>query len=179
MIQLQTNFTRFFIAALCASALSACTESMDDLNKYIVSIKERPADPIEPIPPVKTYTPYEYSRLTGRDPFHASLSEGSEVAKSSKGTGPKPDFDRPKQYLEKYELDTLSMVGTFSKESSDWALVRDPEGVVHRVPVGDYMGRNYGRVVAITNTEVDLSELVPDGSGGWLVREASIALGEE
>ena len=179
MNQLFKQSARLLLAGLCASALSACSESMDDLNKYIVQIKERPADPIEPIPPVKTYTPYEYSRLSGRDPFHASLSEGSEVAKTSTGTGPKPDLDRPKQYLEKYELDTLSMVGTFSKESSDWALVRDPEGVVHRVPVGDYMGRNYGRVVAITNTEVDLSELVPDGTGGWLVREASIALGEQ
>jgi len=180
MNQLLKNSSRLFIGLLCVVALSACADSMDDLNKYITSIKERPADPIDPIPPVKTYTPYEYSRLSGRDPFHPSLNEGSEVASTSKGTGgPKPDFDRPKQYLEKYELDTLSMVGTFSKESSDWVLIRDPEGVVHRVPVGDYMGRNYGRVVMITSTEVDLTELVTDGAGGWLVREASIALGEE
>lgn len=179
MKELLKNPARFFIAMLCVVALSACSDSMDDLDTYITSIKERPADPIDPIPPVKTYTPYEYSRLSGRDPFQPSLSEGSEVASTSKGKGPKPDFDRSKQYLEKYELDTLAMVGTFSKESSDWALIRDPEGVVHRVPVGDYMGRNYGRVVTITSTEVDLSELVTDGTGGWLVREASIALGEK
>ena len=163
---------------LVAMMLSACSEDIDDLNKYIVSVKERPADPIPPIPPVKTYTPYEYNGLTGRDPFRQSISEGSDDVKSSTGTGPRPDFDRAKQYLERYELDTLSMVGTFSKEESYWALVRDPEGVIHRVPVGDYIGKNHGQVVSIRNTQVSLSELISDGAGGWLVREASIALGE-
>lgn len=179
MNQLLKNSSRFLVAVISVMALMSCTESMEDLNKYITSVKERPADPIDPIPPVKTYTPYEYSGVSRRDPFHPSLSEGSEVAKTTKGTGPKPDFDRPKQYLERYELDTLSMVGTFSKESADWALLRDPEGVVHRVPVGDYIGRNYGRVVKISSTQVDVSELVTDGTGGWLVRDASIALGIE
>ena len=53
----------------------------------------------------------------------------------------------PREYLERYELDTLSMVGTFSNEESYWALVRDPEGVIHRVPVGNYIGKNHGKVV--------------------------------
>jgi type IV pilus assembly protein PilP len=163
---------------LIAVMLSACTESMDDLNKYIASVKARPADPIEPIPPVKTYTPYEYDGTSGRDPFRTSITEGSDDVRSTTGTGPRPDFERSKQYLERYELDTLSMVGTFSKEESYWALLRDPEGVIHRVPVGDYIGRNHGRVVDIEDTQVGLSELISDGAGGWLVREASIALGE-
>jgi type IV pilus assembly protein PilP len=158
--------------------LSACSQDISDLEKYIASVKARPADPIEPIPPVKTYTPYEYEGMTGRDPFRQSISEGSDEVQSSKGNGPKPDFNRAKQYLERYELDTLSMVGTFSKGESYWALVRDPEKIIHRVPVGDYMGKNYGKVVSITGTQVNLSELISDGAGGWLVREASIALGE-
>jgi type IV pilus assembly protein PilP len=159
--------------------LSACTESMDDLYKYVTAVKARPADPIEPIPPVQTYTPYEYDGETGRDPFRHSLSEGSDdVRSTASSTGPRPDFERPKEYLERYELDTLSMVGTFSKEESEWSLVRDPEGVIHRVPIGDYIGKNHGRVVSISDAQVSLSELISDGAGGWLVREASIALGE-
>lgn len=161
-----------------AVLLSACTGNIDDLEKYIEAVKARPADPIEPIPPVKTYTPYEYEGLTGRDPFRQSLSEGSDDVRSTKGTGPRPDFDRPKQYLERFELDTLSMVGTFSKEGFEWALLRDPEGVIHRVPIGDYIGKNHGKVVEISNAQISLSELISDGGGGWIVREASIALGE-
>jgi type IV pilus assembly protein PilP len=163
---------------LLTVTLSACSKDLGDLENYIADVKARPADPIAPIPPVKTYTPYEYEGLSGRDPFRQSLSEGSDDVRSTAGTGPRPDFERPKEYLERYELDTLSMVGTFSKENSDWALVRDPEGVIHRVPVGNYIGKNHGQVVNIKSTQIDLSELISDGTGGWLVREASIALGE-
>jgi len=165
-------------AVLVAVMLSACSESMDDLDKYIVSVKARPADPITPIPPVKTYTPYVYEGESGRDPFLQSISEGSDDERSSTGTGPRPDFGRSKEYLERYELDTLSMVGTFSNDESYWGLIRDPEGVIHRVPVGNYIGKNHGKVVDITDTEVYLSELISDGADGWLVREASIDLGE-
>ena len=163
---------------LVAVMLTACSESMGDLEKYIESVKARPADPIPPIPPVKTYTPYEYGGLAGRDPFRQSITEGSDDVRSTRGSGPRPDFGRSKEYLERYELDTLSMVGTFSKGQSYWALIRDPEGVIHRVPVGNYMGKNHGKVVNVSSTEVDLSELISDGADGWLVREASIALGE-
>ena len=163
---------------LVVMLLAACSESMNDLDQYIASVKARPADPIQPIPPVKTYAPYEYEGIMGRDPFHQSISEGSDDVRSTSGTGPRPDFERSKEYLERYELDTLSMVGTFSNDESYWALVRDPEGIIHRVPVGNYIGKNHGKVVNISDIEIDLSELISDGADGWLVREASIALGE-
>jgi len=169
---------RVFVMAALVSTLSACSGSMEDLNTYIATVNARPADPIPPIPPVKTYTPYEYEGFEGRDPFLQSLNEGSDDVASSSGAGPRPNFDRAKEYLERYELDTLAMVGTFAKDEAYWALVRDPEGVIHRVPAGDYIGKNHGQVVAISSTEVELSELISDGAGGWLVREASIALGE-
>ena len=157
--------------------LSACSEDIDDLEKYMVSVKERPAEPIPPIPPVKTYTPYEYDGIAGRDPFRQSTSEGSDQAvQSGPSKGPRPDLQRPREYLERFELDTLEMVGTFAKESSEWALIEDPDGVVHRVSVGNYMGKNHGKVSKVSNNEVHLSEFIADGAGGWLVRDAAIAL---
>jgi type IV pilus assembly protein PilP len=164
--------------AVVLAAVSACSARQDDLTRYIAEVKARPATPIPPIPPVRTYTPYEYQGLTGRDPFRQSTSDGSDqVAQGGQFTGPRPDLQRPREYLERFELDTLSMVGTFSKETSEWALIQDPDGVVHRVAVGNYIGKNHGKVNGISNDEVLLSEFIADGVGGWLVREASVALG--
>mgnify|MGYP001825836063 CR=1 FL=1 len=159
--------------------IAACSGQQDDLNRYIAEVKARPPTPIPPIPPVRTYTPYKYEGLLGRDPFRQSTSEGSDQVAESGGPakGPRPDLQRTREYLERYELDTLLMVGTFSKESSEWALIRDPDGVVHRVAVGNYIGKNHGKVNGISQGEVLLSEFIADGAGGWLVREASIALG--
>ena len=114
----------------------------------------------------------------GRDPFRQAMSDGSEqVEQTGNSSGPRPDLQRPREYLERFELDTLEMVGTFNKESSEWALIKDPDGTIHRVSVGNYIGMNHGKVSSITNDEVNLSEFISDGVGGWLVRDASIALG--
>jgi len=176
--QIRTNKLGFIALALVIIVLSACDNSSDDLSRYIAEVKARPATPIPPIPAVRTYTPYNYEGLTGRDPFRQSTSEGSdEVATGATATGPRPDLQRTREYLERFELDTLMMVGTLSKESSDWALIRDVDGTVHRISVGNYLGKNHGKVSAISPDEVELSEFIADGAGGWLVRDASMALG--
>ncbi len=163
---------------LAVFALSACVQEQDDLNRYMADVKARPAAPIPPIPAVRTYTPYEYEGLAGRDPFRMSTSEGAEQSVAGGvGSGPRPDLQRTREYLERFELDTLTMVGTFYKESNEWALIRDPDGVVHRVAVGNYLGKNHGKVGRIAEDEVQLSEFIPDGGGGWLVRDAAMALG--
>jgi len=172
------NVVALTLTLLVTVLLSACSSSQDDLDRYIADVKAKPAAPIPPIPTVRTYTPYEYEGLEGRDPFRRSTSEGAdEVAAQSTTEGPRPDFQRTREYLERFELDTLTMVGTFAKESSEWALIRDPDGVVHRVSVGNYLGKNHGKVGLIDQDEVQLSEFITDGAGGWIVRDAAMALG--
>ncbi len=161
-----------------STLITACSGRQDDLNRYIVEVKATPARRIPPPPPVRTYTPCPSEGLVGRDPFRQSTSQGADqVTQSGPAKGPRPDLQRPREYLERYELDTLSMVGTFAKESSEWALIRDPDGVIHRVAVGNYIGKNHGKVNGISNDDVQLSEFIADGIGGWLVRPASVALG--
>lgn len=165
------------LTAFVGALLSSCGGQQEDLDRYIAEVQARPATPIPPIPAVRTYTPYKYEGLLGRDPFRRSTTEGSDqVAQGGPSTGPRPDLQRPREYLEKFELDTLTMVGTFTKETNDWALIQDPDGVIHRVAVGNYMGKNHGKVNVVSSGEVQLSEFIADGVGGWLVRDAAIAL---
>ena len=52
----------------------------------------------------------------------------------------------------------------------------DGDGTVHRVTIGSYMGRNYGKVTRIAEDRVEVREIVGDGQGGWDERPASLAL---
>ncbi len=173
------HFNTLKVVALASilTLLAACSSNEDDLGHYIAQVNARPPTPIPPIPTVRTYTPYVYDGLQGRDPFLQSTSEGSdEEVSGNRGDGPRPDFQRTREYLERFELDTLLMVGTFDKETSHWVLIRDPDGKIHRVAAGNYMGKNHGKVNVISLSEVKLSEFITDGSGGWLVRDASLVL---
>ncbi len=69
------------------------------------------------------------------------------------------------------------MVGTLANDGGVFALVSGAGGV-HRVKVGDYLGRNHGRILAIDESKIDVVEIVPDGEGGWLERPRSLSLKE-
>lgn len=92
--------------------------------------------------------------------------------------GVKPDFDRPRESLEEFPLDSLRMVGTLEQHESNWALINDTDGTIHRVQAGNYAGQNYGKITRVTEFEVELTEIIPDGIGGWMERPATIAISE-
>ncbi|GIX34553.1 MAG: fimbrial protein [Lysobacteraceae bacterium] len=156
-----------------AVLLAGCTPGTADLEAYVAEVKARPGPPLEPLPVMKQFETFEYKAFDLRDPF--SLPKQNERTTAQ---GPRPDPDRRKEYLESFPLDGLNMVGTLGAGKDMVALVVDPENVVHRVTVGNYLGQNEGRVTAISETEIQLTELVPDGAGGWLERQATIALDE-
>ena len=70
------------------------------------------------------------------------------------------------------------MVGTLERNGHAWALVRMSDSTIHRVKPGNYIGQNYGKITKITESEVDVTEIVPDGLGGWMERQATLALSE-
>lgn len=163
------------LALFVAAMLTACGRGTSDLERYVAEVQARPAPPLEPLPVMQQFETFEYAAQGLRDPFSAPTEERESVA----GSGPRPDPDRRKEALEAFPLDSLDMVGTLGEGAEMVALVMDPGSVVHRVRVGNYMGQNDGRIISITEGGVELVELVSDGAGGWLERDATVALDDE
>ncbi|HVV97550.1 MAG TPA: pilus assembly protein PilP [Rhodanobacteraceae bacterium] len=162
----------FGLAALVA-VLGGCSQG-NDLRQWVAQEKAKKGAPLEPLPIIKTFETFEYKDQDLRDPFNVSAEEQEQSANN----GPHPDQDRPREPLEAFPLDGLRMAGTLGLAKSIEGLVRDPDGVVHRVHVGNYLGQNYGRITSISEDHIDLVELVPNGSGGWMEKPATIALGD-
>ena len=165
-----------FIALLGTFAvLGGCLGGTGDLQQWVAAEKKKPGPPLEPLPVLKTFETFEYKDQDQRDPFGPSLEEQREAAA---GNGVRPD-QHPKEPLEQFPLDSLKMVGTIGTGASMEALLKDTDGVVHRVHVRNYLGQNNGKITAIAENHIDLVELVPNGSGGWMERQATVALGEK
>lgn len=155
----------FAIAATLV--LAGCSNDMSDLDAYVAEVKARKSTKIEPIPQIKQYEAFVYVPGDRRDPFVEVKKPDPAAA-----TGPKPDLNRNREPLEEFPLDALRMMGTISTPDGTYALIGAPDGIVHRVTLKNYMGQNYGQIVAITGAEVRLQELVPDGFGNWTQRDA-------
>jgi type IV pilus assembly protein PilP len=156
--------------------LSACSQGVDDLYTYIDQAKSAHVGSVKPIPQFKPYESFTYSATDLRDPFEAAIDIDEEEDKDDLLS---PDKTRPRQPLEAFPLDTLRMVGVLEQGDNLWGLIEDPKQVVHRVKVGNYMGQNEGAITGITEGEIFLVEIIPDGVGGYIEREASIAIGNE
>lgn len=163
---------RIACALLMGLTLSACSSDMDDLEAYVAEVKARKSAAIEPIPQLKQFEAFSFDPADRRDPF----TEVQQISSSSEG--PRPDLNRNREPLEEYPLDGLRMVGTIQTPFGTFALVKAPDNVVHRVTVKNHMGQNYGQIIGISETEISLLELVPDGFGAWIQRSASLALAQ-
>lgn len=169
------------ILTFCFSSsllLSGCSNDMSELQAELDQIKQTPAGTIEPIPEVRIYEKYTYKSGLLRSPFMPPESGNTSDSQGSTTEGPKPDVNRNKDFLEQFPLDSLAMVGTISKDRVDYALVLTTDGIIHQVRSGDYMGQNDGRVLAVSETGVQLKELVPDGLGGYVYRDNELLLAE-
>lgn len=157
----------------------ACERGTDDLELWVEEQLQRPGGPIEPIPPIVTPEVVTYEAYDRRDPFQRRIASAEEqVAEGETGSGVRPDPDRPREFLESFPLDTLTMVGTIELDGTDFALIRDNENVIHRVGEGAYMGTNYGRVLEVRADRVELVELYEDARNRWTERRTQIVMAD-
>lgn len=172
MMQLKQTF--ILASLLC---LSACSQDVSDLQSFIAQTKSAHVGSVKPIPQFKPYESFSYSAADLRDPFVATADIDNDD--STKTSLLNPDSTRPRQPLEVFPLDTLSMVGILEQNDERWGLIKDPKNIVHRIQLGNYMGQSEGRVIEINESGISLVEIVPDGIGGYIERDASIAIGGE
>jgi type IV pilus assembly protein PilP len=175
MIQ-SVNHKAILLAVISSTALIGCSQDVTDVYTYIEQQKAAHVGSVRPIPQFKPYESFTYSAYELRDPFEASIDIEEEENKDDLLS---PDKSRPRQPLEAFPLDTLRMVGVLEQGKNLWGLIEDPKNAVHRVQVGNYMGQNEGAITGISEAEIFLVEIISDGVGGYIERNASIAIGNE
>ncbi|NOQ13441.1 MAG: type 4a pilus biogenesis protein PilO [Methyloprofundus sp.] len=148
----------------------------DRLEKARENSKAIKVQPIEPMPPVGSFL---FNPEGLRDPFspiQKSLDDNADQVIATNGV--QPDFNRHKEELESYSLDTLRMVGTIKMKGVLWGLIKARDGTIHRISEGNYLGRNHGRVLRILQDKLEIMEIIKEPQGTWRERQVAIALSE-
>ncbi|MCZ7566009.1 MAG: pilus assembly protein PilP [Burkholderiales bacterium] len=171
---------RILLAATAAALLLAACEGGEhsDLRAELDRLTRDLPRRVDPLPQVKPYQPVPYEAFDVADPFGpAKIELATKSAASGGGGALAPDLNRPKEPLEAYPLETLTMVGTLTRQKQSYALVKADTGL-YRVRVGNYLGQNFGVITRITDSEITLRELIQDSAGDWAERESALLLQE-
>ena len=170
-------FRTLLSGCIAVFILAGCSKAdFSDLDAFMEEKRSRPGGIIAPIPTFKAYEAFAYSATTLRSPFDRPI-EVREIAQLQAVSAIKPDENRTKEFLEQFTFDSLQMVGTLERDETNWTLIKDPDGGVHRVRVGNFLGRHHGKIVDMTDTFVGVVEIVSDGTAdGWVERPRAIKL---
>jgi type IV pilus assembly protein PilP len=168
---------RRLTALALACGLAACSDSdVREVKDWMEQTKAQTPASVKPLSEPKTFVPFPYTARDAVDPFTSNklLAELARAAEQ-KESPYKPDMNRRKEPLEAFPLDTMSMVGVIEKAGVTYALVQI-DRQLHQVKVGQYLGQNYGKVVAVTEDAVTLREVVQDAAGDWVERMSKLEL---
>ncbi|GBG04018.1 type 4 fimbrial biogenesis protein PilP [Azospira sp. I13] len=144
----------------------------EDLKQWMKESTQDLKGRIAPLPEVKPYEAVAYGVAGVMDPFKAGKLEPEH---KKDGGGLVPDFNRPREALESYPLESLKYVGFLARGKVASGVIL-ADSTVHQVKIGNYMGQNFGIIINITEAEVTLRELVQDSSSDWIERTSTLQL---
>lgn len=141
--------------------------SMSELRNELEAIKSQAPRGIPPMPVYKEVSSFFYGGQSFRSPFEIPSGQVQTIVVRNNGV--KPPRNHVKSQLEEYSVDSLSMLGTIGMTGNRLeALIRSPDGKLHRVKTGMYIGENFGRVIDVTQQAVSIIEIKPDGANSWI-----------
>jgi type IV pilus assembly protein PilP len=175
-----SNIRRIVPSLVLISLLGGCGDGgITEIKEWMDQTKRETRVSVPKLSPPKKFIPFAYDGKDRPDPFNPNkLAIAFARLQANSGNGLKPDLDRRREPLEAYPLDTLRMVGTLRKPGKVAALIQ-ADKVVSQVTIGNHLGQNLGKVTAITENSVEITELIQDvASGEWVERKAKLELQE-
>jgi type IV pilus assembly protein PilP len=169
-----TKYLLIFPLVACLLLAGCGGEKHGDLRSWVKEQDNLPRGRIPPLPEVKPYEAIEYAAFDLTDPFKPRKIEPPRTAQKG---GIQPDPNRRREPLEAYPLEALKMVGVLQQKET-FALIKTPDNTLFQVKAGNYLGQNFGRITAVSDSAIKLKEILQDSNGNWEEKEQSLLLQE-
>jgi type IV pilus assembly protein PilP len=161
-----------------ALTLAGCTGENQEIQDWMNQQAKEVKPDVQPISPPRKFEPEPYAGSVGPEPFGAGkMVAGTRLDARGSNAILTAEMRRRKQPLEAFPLDGMQMVGSVNRAGQPHALLR-VQGLLHYVKAGDYLGQNFGKIIKISETELELREIVQDASGEWIERTSTLQLQE-
>lgn len=165
------------VLLLCPLLLLGCSgEDHQDLREWMREQAKGMKGKVAPLPEIAAFPVVAYEAETLTSPF----SPGKIVTLEATALKTTPDRTRPQQPLEIFPLEDLKVTGIIMAGSVPYALIQTPPpNKPKHVRVGEYMGRNFGKITSISKDSVTVLETVKDANGAWVEQEKVLTVPKE
>lgn len=165
------------IFLLPLTLLAGCGDNgLTELQQWMDMAKKESRVVIAKVSEPKVYVAVAYAGKNQIDPYNpAKLLVVLARMKAESDNGLRPDMERRREVLESFPFDTLKMVGVIEKANIRQAIIQ-VDKTVYPAKLGNYVGQNFGVITKITDSEVEVKEIVQDAAGEWTERKATLEL---
>jgi len=174
--------SQIMLLGAVALGLIGCDSAGEgELREWMAQERAQTQPHVTPLSEPKQFQPQKYIVEGILEPFNpqrltlALRRDSNQTASNAALIA--PELARRREPLEAFPLDSMAMVGSLMKAGNPTALLK-VDNLLYQVSVGDYIGQNYGRIKSITETAVQLREIVQDATGDWIERATSLELQE-
>ena len=167
---------RLAYVIFAALVLAACQPQTADLQTYVAQVKQNTQVSIEPYPEFKTMPAFKYEAKDLRSPFQRPRNLVVEQVAEAKVNCLQPNFGRNKEALEQYGLDALSVIGEFTTNGNQYALIQANDNSLHKVKAGNYIGLFFGMIDRVESGTLYITEMLPDGTGCWQIKKTTLSM---
>lgn len=175
------RWLKYFWFVLFAVGVVGCSDDQESLQQWMQNERDSIRPSVKPIAAPKKFVPQNYVASSALDPFNkerlVALLRGSASKNAMSDALVAPERARKKEQLENYPLDAFSLVGYLNKNGGKIALVK-VDGLIYQVTEGMHLGQNFGKIIRIVENSMTLREIVQDGAGEWIERDAVLELQE-
>jgi type IV pilus assembly protein PilP len=176
---IRCTVTRLMAASLAVLLAACASGDQNELQTWMDQERAKTPTTVKKLVPPVPFLPVAYTLAGELDPFDSQkLKAALAKARAAAGAGSlQPDLNRRREALESVPLDSIRMVGYVLRNGRPIALVA-AQGGLYNVVMGNYLGSDFGKVVALSERELTLKELVQDGSGEWSERITKLQIQE-
>ncbi|MFJ1268239.1 pilus assembly protein PilP [Legionella lytica] len=141
------------LLCICPLLLAACSNDNRDLARYIQQVKAQKHGVVPANPSFKKEPLFKFPNvMMQRSPFKPTDRQ-------------KPAVQSGTKYFEEHPVHSLKLVGVLMQGSRRLGLIAGPDAALTQVHVGDYLGKEGGRIVAISIDAISLEKSIKSSSG--------------
>jgi type IV pilus assembly protein PilP len=155
--------------------ITACDNKKDlskkNISEIVLDIRSDSYSIAEDITKFNTYESVNYEAFDKKSPFEKVFDKKTV---NSRENTIKPDLKRKKEHLEQFDISQLRINGIIDNKNQRVVIIFDGKRN-YIVKSGDRMGKNFGKIIGITESSILLEEIVKeDGINSWLKKEVEI-----